>query len=178
MIASRARPARQSASIEPQPSSLVATGALFEQRRDAPGNISITPLQTRKRGRTPVWEGERVEWTNARGRHTYVPAFKRWIVEHAQRPGLSVAGLALSNQVNANQLRRWVQLHGKASAGPSATATLLPVTIVAQTAAAAPEGPPAVPVDIEVVDAIVRVPAGATATTLRMVLTCLRGTAP
>jgi transposase-like protein len=129
-------------------------------------------------GHTPVWEGQRVERTNARGRHTYVPAFKRWIVELAQRPGMSVAGLALSNQVNANQLRRWIQLHGKASAGPTPAAALLPVTIVAQTAPAAPERPLAVAVEIEVADAIVRVPDGATATTLRMVLTCLRGTAP
>lgn len=129
-------------------------------------------------GHTPVWEGQRVERTNARGRHTYVPAFKRWIVEQARRPGVSVAGLALSNQVNANQLRRWVQLHGKASAGSSPTATLLPVTIVAQTAPTAPERQPAVAVEIEVADAIVRVPDGATATTLRMVLACLRGTTP
>lgn len=124
-----------------------------------------------------MWEGQRVERTNARGRHTYVPAFKRWIVEQARRPGMSVAGLALSNQVNANQLRRWVQLHGKASAGPSAAATLLPVTIVAQTAPAAPERPLAVAVEIEVAGAVVRVHEGAAATTLRMVLTCLRGTA-
>jgi transposase len=48
-------------------------------------------------GHNPVWEGQRVERTNARGRHTYVPAFKRWIVEQAMRPGMSVAGLALSN---------------------------------------------------------------------------------
>lgn len=129
-------------------------------------------------GHTPVWEGQRVDRTNARGRHTYVPAFKRWIVEQARRPGMSVAGLALSNQVNANQLRRWVQLHGKASAGPTPAATLLPVTIVAQTAPTAPERQPVVAVEIEVADAIVRVPDGATATTLRMVLACVRGTAP
>lgn len=129
-------------------------------------------------GHTPVWEGQRVERTNARGRHTYVPAFKRWIVEQAQRPGMSVAGLALSNQVNANQLRRWVQLHSKASAGPNSAASLLPVTIVPQTAPAAPERLPAVAVEVEVAGAIVRVPDGTAATTLRMVLSCLRGTAP
>lgn len=129
-------------------------------------------------GHTPVWEGQRVERTNARGRHTYVPAFKRWIVEQARRPGMSVAGLALSNQVNANQLRRWVQLHGKASAGSNCAATLLPVTIVPQTVSAAPERLPAVAVEIEVADAIVRVRDGSTATTLRMLLACLRGTAP
>jgi transposase len=129
-------------------------------------------------GHTPVWEGQRVERTNARGRHTYVPAFKRWIVEQARRPGMSVAGLALSNQVNANQLRRWVQLHGKADTVLSSPATLLPVTVVAQAAPAAPARQPTVAVEIEVADAIVRVPDGAAVTTLRMVLACLRGTAP
>lgn len=129
-------------------------------------------------GHTPVWEGQRVERTNARGRHTYVPAFKRWIVEQARRPGMSVAGLALSNQVNVNQLRRWVQLHCEAVAGPSSTATLLPVTVVAQTAPEVPARQPTVAVEIEVADAIVRVHDGAAATTLRMVLACLRGSAP
>jgi transposase-like protein len=130
-------------------------------------------------GHTPVWKGQRVERTNARGRHTYVPEFKRWIVEQAQRPGMSVAGLALSNQVNANQLRRWIQLHGAAGATLSTPrAALLPVTVVTQPA---PKPPPLVPnaaIKIEVADAVVRVHDGTTATTLRMVLACLRGTAP
>lgn len=128
-------------------------------------------------GRSQVWEGQRVERTNARGRHTYVPEFKRWIVEQAGRPGMSVAGLALSNQVNANQLRRWIQLHG-AAAAPATRTTLLPVTLVAPPA---PEPPPSgrsAAIEIEVADAIVRVHEGAAATTLRMVLACLRGTAP
>ena len=130
-------------------------------------------------GHTPVWDGQRVERTNARGRHTYVPAFKRWIVEQAQRPGMSVAGLALSNQVNANQLRRWVQLQGKHAASPSAgSSTLLPVTVVAQAAPAMPPCDKPVAIEIEVADAIVRVHDGVAAATLRMVLGCLRGTTP
>ena len=90
---------------------------------------------------------------------------------------MSVAGLALSNQVNANQLRRWIQLHG-AAAAPATRTTLLPVTLVAPPA---PEPPPSgrsAAIEIEVADAIVRVHEGAAATTLRMVLACLRGTAP
>ncbi len=129
-------------------------------------------------GHTPVWEGQRVERTNARGRHTYVPAFKLWIVEQARRPGMSVSGLALSNQVNANQLRRWVQLHGKADDGPRSTATLLPVTVVTQPVSKPPPPGTSAMVEIEVADVIVRVPDGAAASTLRMVLACLRGTAP
>lgn len=130
-------------------------------------------------GHSPVWEGQRVERTNARGRHTYVPAFKRWIVEQAQRPGTSVAGLALSNRVNANQLRRWIQLHGTdAAALPAPRPALLPVTVDTQHA---PEPPPRVlsaAIEIEVADTVVRVRDGAAAATLRMVLACLRGTAP
>jgi transposase-like protein len=130
-------------------------------------------------GHSPVWEGQRVERTNARGRDTYVPAFKRWIVEQARRPGMSVAGLALSNQVNANQLRRWIQLHGSAAAATPALGTaLLPVTVVSQRS---PELPPRVPsaaIEIEAADTIVRVHDGAAAATLRMVLACLRSTAP
>ncbi|MGE0674908.1 MAG: transposase [Methylibium sp.] len=129
-------------------------------------------------GHTPVWEGQRVERTNARGRHTYVPAFKRWIVEQAQRPGMSVAGLALRNEVNANQLRRWVQLHGKRGGSPTATATLLPVSIVAQASVAATTRESIAAVEIELGGAIVRVRDGTAAATLRMVLACVRGTAP
>ena len=48
--------------------------------------------------------------------------------------GSAGAGLAMSNRVNANQLRRWVQLHGKRSAGLGMASRLLPVTVVAQDA--------------------------------------------
>ena len=89
-----------------------------------------------------------------------------------------MAGLALSNQVNANQLRRWVQLQGDADAVSSPATKLLPVTIVTQTAPAAPARLPSVAVEIEVAGAIVRVPDGTAVATLRMVLSCLRGTAP
>lgn len=133
------------------------------------------------RGHTPIWNGQRVERTNARGRHTYLPAFKRWIVEQAKLPGMSVSGLAMSNQVNANQLRRWVQLVDKHGTVPSATASLLPVTI------AAPEGSHEAParamlgmttaaVEIELAGAVVRVREGVSPATLRMVLSCLRAT--
>ena len=130
-------------------------------------------------GHTPIWSGQRVERTNARGRHTYVPAFKRWIVEQAQLPGMSMAGLAMSNQVNANQLRRWVQLHDKRGVGPSAAATLLPVTVAAQDVPApAVLDMAAAAVEIELAGAVLRVRHGVSPATLRMVLACLRGTAP
>ena len=34
-------------------------------------------------GHIPVWTGQRVERTNARGRHTYCAPFKTWIIEQA-----------------------------------------------------------------------------------------------
>ena len=130
-------------------------------------------------GHTPVWRGQRVERTNARGRHTYVPAFKRWIVEQSMLPGMSLAGLAMSNQINANQLRRWVQLHGKHRVGPSPAASLLPVTVAAQEAPApAALNMAAAAVEIQLAGAVVRVRDGVAPATLRMVLACLRGTAP
>ena len=130
-------------------------------------------------GHSPIWSGQRVERTNARGRHTYVRAFKRWIVEQAKLPGVSLAGLAMSNQVNANQLRRWVQLHGGHGADASAAATLLPVTVAAhEPTAPASLGMAVVAVEIELAGAVVRVRDGVAPATLRMVLACLRGTAP
>ena len=136
-------------------------------------------------GHTPIWSGERVLKTNARGRHTYLPEFKHWIVAQALQPGMSLAGLAMSNQVNANQLRRWVQLHGKPRAVSAAAATLLPVMIAAATeaATATPLAAPAKPssgpsIEIELGGALLRVHAGVDAATLRTVLHCLRGTPP
>ena len=109
-------------------------------------------------GHIPVWSGQRVERTNVRGRHTYCEPFKSWMVEQAVVPGMSLAGLAMSNQVNANQLRRWVQLHGKRSAGPATASRLLPVTVVAQDAptCTAPSDTGGT-VEIELAGAVVRV---------------------
>ena len=131
-------------------------------------------------GHNPVWSGLRVERTNVRGRHTYCHAFKAWIVQQATQPGMSLAGLAMSNQVNANQLRRWVQLHGKRSAGlAGAAARLLPVSVVAQGAlAAAVPGKAGSAVEIELGGTVVRVRDGVAPATLRTVLDVLRGCLP
>ena len=129
-------------------------------------------------GHMPVWSGQRFERTNARGRHTYCAPFKAWIVEKAMQPGVSVAGLAMSNQVNANQLRRWVKLHSYGIGGMTAS-KLLPVTIAEHSAV-----PPTTscaagaPVEIEVAGAIVRVRDGVTPATLRVVLETLRRMTP
>lgn len=129
-------------------------------------------------GHTPIWSGQRTLRTNARGRHTYLPEFKRWIVEQALQPGMSLAGLAMNNQVNANQLRRWVQLHGKRGDAPTAAARLLPVTIAAASIAVTSSPRAEVAVEIELAGAVVRVREGVAPSTLRMVLACLRGSTP
>lgn len=129
-------------------------------------------------GHTPIWSGQRTVRTNARGRHTYLPEFKQWMVEQARLPGMSLAGLAMGNQVNANQLRRWVQLHGKRSVAPAAAARLLPVTIAAVPAAVTAAPCAEVPVEIELAGAVVRVREGVAPSALRLVLACLRGSAP
>lgn len=124
----------------------------------------------------PVYAGQRVEGTNVRGRHRYCEQFKTWIVEQAVQPGMSMAGLAMRNQVNANQLRRWVKLHRQDPGGALATAQLLPVTIsasgVALPAAARSSG---APVELELAGAVIRVRDEVAPATLRMVLEALRG---
>jgi transposase len=129
-------------------------------------------------GHIPIWSGQRVERTNDRGRHTYCALFKAWIVEKAMQPGVSVAGLAMSNQVNANQLRRWVKLHGDGMGGVTAS-KLFPVTIAEHSTVAPTTSCAAgAPVEIEVAGAIVRVRDGVTPATLRVVLETLRRVTP
>ncbi len=128
-------------------------------------------------GHIPEWGGQRVERTNARGRHRYCAAFKEWIVEQALKPGMSSAGLAMRNQVNANQLRRWVLLHRRHADLPPGP-RLLPVTLAPEpTPAVAVNRPPCV-IEIELGEALVRVHEGTNASTLRTVLDVLRGIVP
>lgn len=122
-------------------------------------------------GHMPVWTGQRVERTNARGHRRYVPAFKAWIVEQALVPSMSVAGLAMHNQVNANQLRRWVTLRQRAGSVPAPT--LLPVTVAAPTSPSGARDGQAI--EFAVAGGVVRVRSGVDAATLRTVFEVLRG---
>jgi transposase-like protein len=45
-------------------------------------------------------------------RRTHSEAFKQSLIEACNEPGASVAGVALSNGINANQLRRWMRERG------------------------------------------------------------------
>jgi len=129
-------------------------------------------------GHIPVWTGQRVERTNARGRHAYCAAFKTWVVEQAMQPGMSMAGLAMRNQVNANQLRRWVTLHRRGMGDVAAAVKLLPVTIAAHGVVATTTRSAGAPVEIELAGAVVRIRDEVTPATLRMVLEALRGMTP
>lgn len=126
-------------------------------------------------GHTPIWTAERVERTNARGRHRYFPAFKSWIVDQALRPGMSLAGLAMRNQVNANQLRRWVMLRQRA--GATSAPTLLPVTVAAPVASAPTGSRCCEAITLDVGGVVVAVRSGVDPATLRTVLEVLRGMA-
>ncbi len=116
-----------------------------------------------------------MERTNARDRHFFSDEFKAWIVQQAALPGMSVAGLAMRDDDNANQLlRRWVQVHRHRSALEAGR--LLPANITP--AAAAGPAVRAAPIEIELPSALVRVTKGTDARQLRTVLNALRGRAP
>lgn len=129
-------------------------------------------------GHIPIWQGQSVLRTNAAGRRAYNPEFKAWIVEQACVPGMTVAGLAMRNQINANQLRHWVLLHQRGrSSAQTASPRLLPVTVADDSRSAGwPGAVPgrAAPVEIEWAGAVVRVHEGASAATLGTVLSVLK----
>ena len=75
-----------------------------------------------------------------RTRRRHAPEFKAQVIEACLQPGVSVAGVALANGLNANYLRRWVKEHREQTArstGKSAVVVsrhakptaLVPVTI-------------------------------------------------
>lgn len=48
----------------------------------------------------------------SRRRRHHPEAFKRAVIEACCEPGASVAGIAMANSVNANQVRRWMRERG------------------------------------------------------------------
>ena len=44
-----------------------------------------------------------------RSRRTHSEAFKQSVVSACREPGVSVAGLALANGLNANRVHRWMR---------------------------------------------------------------------
>jgi transposase len=121
---------------------------------------------------------------------------RRRIVEETLVPGASVARVARSHGINANQVFAWRKLHlaGKLvdrsePEANSSTARLLPVTVSEAerpseiAACTAPNAAPAscvsqlatASIQIQLPKAMVRVEGIADAATLRLILECLRG---
>ena len=99
---------------------------------------------------------------------------------------MSVAGLAMRNQVNANLLRRWMLLRSRREAGredgpqQDAPNRLLPVTVAHEPPERAAtlqalRSTPDVAVEIELGGALVRVREGASPRALQQVIAALRG---
>jgi transposase len=77
-----------------------------------------------------------------RTRRRHSAEFKSQVVAACQQPGVSIAGIALANGLNANYLRKWVKAHRdqqQANATPKRSVaavvphlpTLVPVTLQA-----------------------------------------------
>ncbi|WP_069353802.1 IS66-like element accessory protein TnpA [Burkholderia cenocepacia] len=61
----------------------------------------------------------KVTHVSPNGKRSFDPDGKRRLVEACLQPGASLSGLALKAGVNANQLRKWVEMYRKASATPA-----------------------------------------------------------
>lgn len=68
---------------------------------------------------------------NRSGRRTFSREYKLEIVQECGAPGASVAAVALSHRINANQVRKWIVQHraGRLWPLPPGTAALLPVSL-------------------------------------------------
>ena len=69
-----------------------------------------------------------------RTRRRHSPEFKAQVIEACQRPGVSVAAVALANGLNANYLRRWINEHREQVAGNQSKSTIVTPTPAKPTA--------------------------------------------
>ena len=108
-----------------------------------------------------------------RTRRTHSEAFKRSLIDACGEPGASVAGVALANGINANQLRRWMRERGIEA--PTRRLPMLkemaPAFVPVPIAPATPESP-AIRIEIRRGNAAIKIDwpthaAGACATWLR-----------
>jgi transposase len=76
-----------------------------------------------------------------RVRRQHDRAFKDELIAQSLIPGASVAAIAMKGGVNANLLFKWRREHLRAAPPPTA-ATLLPVCMIPEPAAASPAEPP------------------------------------
>ena len=127
------------------------------------------------------------------GRNIYSSAGKRALIQACLQPGISVAGSALANGVNANLLRKWIQRYQgrQNSKKPAAKSNhrllpLLPIQLSEPTTAAKAEHSPPISIErsqladvqsnqieIEIAGAKVTLRGYVDAKQLRLVLACL-----
>ncbi len=82
-----------------------------------------------------------------RRRRQYSHEFKAQVVAACQRPGVSIAAIALMHQVNANLLRRWV--NEAESRSPTQITTATAPSSLAPVALTAPVTPAFVPIRLD-----------------------------
>jgi len=112
------------------------------------------------------------------GRRTYSLAAKRALVQLCDRPGISVAGMALAHGINANLLRRWMVQY---SSTPTVSADKTPITSgtallpvkTTRPAAARPSVNSEGFIEISFMGATIRVRGAVDARVLGVVLDCL-----
>ena len=77
---------------------------------------------------------------NPSGRRTFSREYKLGIIRECSAPGASVAAVALSHRINANQVRKWIVRHrgGHVDAAPRDTPAMLPVTLRAMVRSSPP----------------------------------------
>ena len=116
---------------------------------------------------------------NRTGRRTFSRDYKLEIIEECTAPGASVAAVALSHRINANQVRKWiVQHHAGRLARSNDTPAMLPVTLAAPAppaarSSAAPKLCTAGVIEVEFDAARLRVRGTVDAAALRTVLEAL-----
>ncbi|MBN3776206.1 transposase [Burkholderia sp. Ac-20345] len=110
------------------------------------------------------------------GKRSFDPDGKRRLIEACLQPGASLSGLALKAGVNANQLRKWVEMYRKACATPvfprlmeSEASAFVPVVTIdngmletVETAPVCREVPPALATASSRARLSVRLPSGIT----------------
>jgi len=112
------------------------------------------------------------------GRRTYSLAAKRALVQLCNRPGISVAGMALAHGINANLLRRWMVQYSATPSGSgdktldTSGAALLPVKTT-RPASARPSVNAEAFIEISFMGATIRVRGAVDSQVLGVVFDCL-----
>jgi transposase-like protein len=123
---------------------------------------------------------------NRTGRRTFSREYKLEIVEECSAPGASIATVALSHRINANQVRKWIVQHraGRLSPVANRAPAMLPITLEATARPSLLTGSESAPhaskryaagvIEIELERARIRVRGTVDGTALRMVLDALQ----